>query len=87
MQADAADPEQEISKSLNLTPYSHVTPQWTERRRPVLFAPAALAKALSQKLVNMVGAMDFSVCKPGQSVVGICILLRWIHNVFTRYNH
>ncbi|XP_051905942.1 caspase recruitment domain-containing protein 11 isoform X2 [Hippocampus zosterae] len=61
---DAADPEREISKSLNLTPYSHVTPQRTERRRPVLIAPAALAKALSQKLVNMVGAMDFSVCKP-----------------------
>ncbi|XP_019732918.1 caspase recruitment domain-containing protein 11 isoform X2 [Hippocampus comes] len=61
---DAADPEREISKSLNLTPYSHVTPQWTERRRPVLFAPTALAKVLSQKLVNMVGAMDFSVCKP-----------------------
>uniref|UniRef100_A0A3Q2XL97 Caspase recruitment domain family member 11 n=1 Tax=Hippocampus comes TaxID=109280 RepID=A0A3Q2XL97_HIPCM len=63
-EADAADPEREISKSLNLTPYSHVTPQWTERRRPVLFAPTALAKVLSQKLVNMVGAMDFSVCKP-----------------------
>ncbi|XP_077396274.1 caspase recruitment domain-containing protein 11 isoform X2 [Festucalex cinctus] len=61
---DAVDPEGETSRSLNLTPYSNVTPQWTERRRPVLFTPTALARTLSQKLVYMGGVMDFSVCKP-----------------------
>ncbi|XP_061604219.1 caspase recruitment domain-containing protein 11 isoform X2 [Phyllopteryx taeniolatus] len=61
---DATDAEGDMSRSLNLIPYSHVTPQWTERKRPVLFTPTGLAKTLSQKLVNMGAAMDFSVCKP-----------------------
>ncbi|XP_057673405.1 caspase recruitment domain-containing protein 11 isoform X3 [Corythoichthys intestinalis] len=63
-EVDATDSEGEMSRNLNLIPYSHVTPRWTERRRPVLFTPTALAKTLSQKLVNMGGAVDFSVCKP-----------------------
>ncbi|XP_077590608.1 caspase recruitment domain-containing protein 11 isoform X2 [Stigmatopora nigra] len=61
---DSTDPEKEMSRSLNLIPYSHVTPRWTEKKRPVLFTPTALAQTLSQKLVNMGGALDFSICKP-----------------------
>ncbi|XP_028267172.1 caspase recruitment domain-containing protein 11 isoform X2 [Parambassis ranga] len=61
---DAADPDSELSRSLNLIPYSPVTPQRTQRRRPVLFSPAALAKTLIQKILNMGGAMDFNICKP-----------------------
>nr|XP_057905216.1 caspase recruitment domain-containing protein 11 isoform X2 [Doryrhamphus excisus] len=60
---DTTDADGDMSRSLNLTPYSHVTPQWTQKRRPVLFTPTALAKTLSQKLVNMGGAMDFSICQ------------------------
>uniref|UniRef100_A0A3B4ZSG4 Caspase recruitment domain family member 11 n=1 Tax=Stegastes partitus TaxID=144197 RepID=A0A3B4ZSG4_9TELE len=51
-------------KVLNLIPYSPVTPQRTQRRRPVLFSPAALAKTIIQKILNMGGAMDFTICKP-----------------------
>ncbi|XP_061740973.1 caspase recruitment domain-containing protein 11 isoform X5 [Nerophis ophidion] len=61
---DTTDPDGDMSRSLNLTPYSHVTPQRSQGRRPVLFTPTALAKTLSQKLVNMGGAMDFCICKP-----------------------
>ncbi|KAM3864459.1 caspase recruitment domain-containing protein 11 [Diretmus argenteus] len=61
---DTADPDSELSRSLTLIPYSHVTPQRTQRRRPVLFAPTALAKTLIQKILNMGGAMDFTICKP-----------------------
>ncbi|XP_008283939.1 caspase recruitment domain-containing protein 11 [Stegastes partitus] len=61
---DAADPDNELSRSLNLIPYSPVTPQRTQRRRPVLFSPAALAKTIIQKILNMGGAMDFTICKP-----------------------
>ncbi|KAF7651407.1 hypothetical protein LDENG_00111370 [Lucifuga dentata] len=60
---DAAEPDSDLS-SLNLIPYSTVTPQRTERRRPVLFTPVALAKTLIQKILNMGGAMDFNICKP-----------------------
>ncbi|XP_068605496.1 caspase recruitment domain-containing protein 11 [Brachionichthys hirsutus] len=61
---DAADPDSELSRSLNLIPYSHVTPQRSQRRRPVLFSPTVLAKTLIQKILNMGGAMDFNICKP-----------------------
>ncbi|XP_054892165.1 caspase recruitment domain-containing protein 11 isoform X2 [Poeciliopsis prolifica] len=63
-QEDTADPDNELSRSLNLIPYSPVTPQRTQRRRPVLFTPAALAKTIIQKILNMGAAMDFNICKP-----------------------
>ncbi|KAM9745126.1 caspase recruitment domain-containing protein 11 [Menidia menidia] len=61
---DAADPDNELSRGLNLIPYSSVLPQRTPRRRPVLFTPAALAKTIIQKILNMGAAMDFDICKP-----------------------
>ncbi|XP_028456431.1 caspase recruitment domain-containing protein 11 [Perca flavescens] len=61
---DAAEPDSELSRTLNLIPYSPVTPQRTQRRRPVLFSPSALAKTIIQKILNMGGAMDFNICKP-----------------------
>uniref|UniRef100_A0A8C9XXZ6 Caspase recruitment domain family member 11 n=1 Tax=Sander lucioperca TaxID=283035 RepID=A0A8C9XXZ6_SANLU len=61
---DTVDPDSELSRSLNLIPYSPVTPQRTQRRRPVLFSPSALAKTIIQKILNMGGAMDFNICKP-----------------------
>lgn len=63
---ESAEAENELSRSLNLVPYSHVTLQRTQRRRPVLFTPAALATTIIQKILNMGGAMDFNICKPGQ---------------------
>ncbi|XP_076020706.1 caspase recruitment domain-containing protein 11 isoform X2 [Genypterus blacodes] len=60
---DAADPDSDPSRSLNLIPYSLVTPQRTERRRPVLFTPAALAKCVIHKILNMGADMDFNPCK------------------------
>uniref|UniRef100_A0A674NL17 Caspase recruitment domain family, member 11 n=1 Tax=Takifugu rubripes TaxID=31033 RepID=A0A674NL17_TAKRU len=59
-----AEAESDLSRSLNLVPYSQVTLQRTQRRRPVLFAPAALSTTIIQKLLNMGGAMDFNICKP-----------------------
>lgn len=59
------DPESELSRNLSLAPYSLVRAVHCERRRPVLFAPAMLAKALVQKLLNSGGAMEFTMCKPG----------------------
>uniref|UniRef100_UPI0037E8A83C caspase recruitment domain-containing protein 11 n=1 Tax=Semicossyphus pulcher TaxID=241346 RepID=UPI0037E8A83C len=61
---DVADPDSELSRSLNLVPYSPVTPQRTQRKRPVLFTPTALAKTVIQKILNMGAAMDFDICKP-----------------------
>ncbi|KAK2833742.1 hypothetical protein Q5P01_017631 [Channa striata] len=61
---DAADPDSELSRGLNLVPYSPVTPQKTQRKRPVLFTPTALAKTIIQKILNMGGAMEFNICKP-----------------------
>ncbi|XP_072225262.1 caspase recruitment domain-containing protein 11 [Leuresthes tenuis] len=61
---DAADPDNDLSRGLNLIPYSSVTLQRTQRRRPVLFTPAALAKTIIQKMLNMGAAMDFNICKP-----------------------
>uniref|UniRef100_A0A8C7XMG7 Caspase recruitment domain family, member 11 n=1 Tax=Oryzias sinensis TaxID=183150 RepID=A0A8C7XMG7_9TELE len=51
-------------EGLNLIPYSPVTLQRTQRRRPVLFAPATLAKTIIQKILNMGAAMEFNICKP-----------------------
>ncbi|XP_037545383.1 caspase recruitment domain-containing protein 11 [Nematolebias whitei] len=63
-QEDIADQDNDLSRSLNLIPYSPVTPQRTQRRRPVLFTPTALAKTIIQKILNMGAAMDFNICKP-----------------------
>lgn len=61
---DTADPDNEFCRSLNLIPYSPVTPQKTQRRRPVLFTPTALAKTIINKILHTSGAMDFCGCKP-----------------------
>lgn len=66
-----------LSHSLNLIPYSQVTPQRTQRRRPVLFTPAALSTTIIQKILNMGGAMDFNICKPGK-----CWALLSLHLAF-----
>uniref|UniRef100_A0A667YMR9 Caspase recruitment domain family member 11 n=1 Tax=Myripristis murdjan TaxID=586833 RepID=A0A667YMR9_9TELE len=58
------EPDGDLSRGLNLIPYSPVTLQRTQRRRPVLFTPTALAKTIIQKILNMGGAMDFNICKP-----------------------
>ncbi|ELR62535.1 Caspase recruitment domain-containing protein 11, partial [Bos mutus] len=58
------DPESELGKNLSLIPYSLVRAFYCERRRPVLFTPTMLAKALVQKLLNSGGAMEFTMCKP-----------------------
>ncbi|XP_013868318.1 caspase recruitment domain-containing protein 11 isoform X2 [Austrofundulus limnaeus] len=63
-QEDNADQDNDLSRGLNLIPYSPVTPQRTQRRRPVLFTPTALAKTIIQKILNMGAAMDFNICKP-----------------------
>lgn len=60
------DPESELGKNLSLIPYSLVRAFYCERRRPVLFTPTMLAKALVQKLLNSGGAMEFTMCKPGE---------------------
>ncbi|RXM32539.1 Caspase recruitment domain-containing protein 11 [Acipenser ruthenus] len=58
------DPENDLNKSLNLIPYSHVTANHCQRKRPVLFWPTALAKTIVHKLLNAGGAMEFNMCKP-----------------------
>ncbi|KAF6080690.1 caspase recruitment domain family member 11 [Phyllostomus discolor] len=58
------DPESELSKNFSLVPYSLVRAVHCARRRPVLFTPTMLAKALVQKLLNSGGAMEFTMCKP-----------------------
>nr|XP_020014804.1 caspase recruitment domain-containing protein 11-like [Castor canadensis] len=57
------DPESEFSKNLSLAPYSLVRAVHCERRRPVVFTPTALAKALVQRLLNSGGALEFTICK------------------------
>ncbi|KAG9343004.1 hypothetical protein JZ751_015222 [Albula glossodonta] len=54
----------DLNKSLDLIPYSLVTPHHCKRKRPVLFAPNILAKAIVQKFLNLGGAMEFTMCKP-----------------------
>ncbi|XP_020782845.1 caspase recruitment domain-containing protein 11 isoform X2 [Boleophthalmus pectinirostris] len=61
---DTADPDNEFCRSLNLIPYSPVTPQKTQRRRPVLFTPITLAKTVINKILTTPGSVDFSNCKP-----------------------
>ncbi|MBN3272526.1 CAR11 protein, partial [Polyodon spathula] len=58
------DPENNLNKSLNLIPYSHVTAKHCQRKRPVLFWPTTLAKTIVHKLLNAGGAMEFNMCKP-----------------------
>ncbi|XP_040322796.1 caspase recruitment domain-containing protein 11-like [Herpailurus yagouaroundi] len=60
------DPESELGKNLSLIPYSLVRAFYCERRRPVLFTPTVLAKALVQKLLNSGGALELTMCKPGE---------------------
>ena len=60
------DPESELSKNFSLIPYSLVRAVHCERRRPVLFTPTMLAKALVQKLLNSGGALELTMCKPGE---------------------
>ncbi|XP_064178601.1 caspase recruitment domain-containing protein 11-like isoform X1 [Anguilla rostrata] len=59
-----SDAENDLSKSLNLIPYSPVSPHRSQRKRPVLFAPNILAKTIVQKFLNSGGAMEFNICKP-----------------------
>ncbi|KAJ8389673.1 hypothetical protein AAFF_G00115490 [Aldrovandia affinis] len=54
----------DLNKSLDLIPYSLVTPHHCKRKRPVLFAPNTLAKTIVQKFLNLGGAMEFTMCKP-----------------------
>uniref|UniRef100_A0A673NE77 Caspase recruitment domain-containing protein 11-like n=1 Tax=Sinocyclocheilus rhinocerous TaxID=307959 RepID=A0A673NE77_9TELE len=61
---DTSDPESDLNKSLNLIPYSLVTPHQCLRKRPVLFTPNILAKTIVQKFLNLGGAMEFNICKP-----------------------
>ncbi|KAI1884632.1 hypothetical protein AGOR_G00228380 [Albula goreensis] len=58
------DAVSDLNKSLDLIPYSLVTPHHCKRKRPVLFAPNILAKAIVQKFLNLGGAMEFTMCKP-----------------------
>uniref|UniRef100_A0A674DMX9 Caspase recruitment domain family member 11 n=1 Tax=Salmo trutta TaxID=8032 RepID=A0A674DMX9_SALTR len=61
---DCADPYSDVSRSVNLVPYSLVNPQRVQRKRPVLISPNSLARTIIQKILNMGGAMDFNICKP-----------------------
>lgn len=61
---DAADSDSDLSNGLNLIPYSPVTSQRTQRKRPVLFSPMALSKTITQKILGMVPATDFTTSKP-----------------------
>ncbi|KAL4624414.1 caspase recruitment domain-containing protein 11-like [Arapaima gigas] len=64
MKQDHSDPESDLNKSFNLIPYSLVTPYHCQRKRPVLFVPNTMAKAIVQKILNLGGAMEFDLCKP-----------------------
>ncbi|KAJ3601439.1 hypothetical protein NHX12_032407 [Muraenolepis orangiensis] len=57
------EPDVEMN-SLNLIPYSPVTPQRSQRRRPVLFTPATLAGVVLQRLLHTAGNLDLCLCKP-----------------------
>ncbi|XP_007525123.2 caspase recruitment domain-containing protein 11 [Erinaceus europaeus] len=63
-QQEEPEPEGEPGRNLSLVPYSLVRAVHCTRRRPVLFTPSLLAKALVQKVLNSGGAMEFTMCKP-----------------------
>ncbi|KAK6283317.1 hypothetical protein J4Q44_G00390940 [Coregonus suidteri] len=63
-QDDCADPDSDVSRGVSLVPYSLVSPQRVQRKRPVLISPTSLARTIIQKILNMGGAMDFNICKP-----------------------
>lgn len=65
---DAADSDSDLSNGLNLTAYSQVTSQRTQRKRPVVFNPAALSKTVIQKILGTGSATDFTAAKPGECV-------------------
>uniref|UniRef100_A0A674DNN6 Caspase recruitment domain family member 11 n=1 Tax=Salmo trutta TaxID=8032 RepID=A0A674DNN6_SALTR len=60
----SGNPSLDVSRSVNLVPYSLVNPQRVQRKRPVLISPNSLARTIIQKILNMGGAMDFNICKP-----------------------
>uniref|UniRef100_A0A8K9VCJ9 Caspase recruitment domain family, member 11 n=2 Tax=Oncorhynchus mykiss TaxID=8022 RepID=A0A8K9VCJ9_ONCMY len=60
---EADDPPNSAHR-VNLVPYSLVSPQRVQRKRPVLISPNSLARTIIQKILNMGGAMDFNICKP-----------------------
>ncbi|KAA0705471.1 Caspase recruitment domain-containing protein 11 CARD-containing MAGUK protein 1 [Triplophysa tibetana] len=64
LRPEDSDPESDLNKSLNLIPYSLVTPHTCQRKRPVFFTPNILAKTIVQKFLNLGGAMEFNICKP-----------------------
>ncbi|XP_018588256.1 caspase recruitment domain-containing protein 11 isoform X2 [Scleropages formosus] len=64
LKSEDLETENDLNRSLNLIPYSHVTPCHCQRKRPVLFAPNILAKTIVQKFLNLGGAMEFNICKP-----------------------
>ncbi|XP_071976920.1 caspase recruitment domain-containing protein 11 [Engystomops pustulosus] len=61
---DDLEQDNDITKSLNLVPYSSVHKVHVEKRRPILFAPNTLAKTIIQRLLNSIGALEFNICKP-----------------------
>ncbi|KAL0992493.1 hypothetical protein UPYG_G00094010 [Umbra pygmaea] len=63
-QDECVDPEGDMSRSMSLVPYSLVSPQRVQRKRPVIFSPTSLARTIIQRILNMGGAMDFNICKP-----------------------
>jgi len=52
-----------------------VTPHHCQRKRPILFTPNILAKTIVQKFLNLGGAMEFNICKPGKNSWKMFILL------------
>ncbi|XP_069839736.1 caspase recruitment domain-containing protein 11 isoform X2 [Dendropsophus ebraccatus] len=65
---DDLEQDNDITKGLDLVPYSLVHPVHVEKRRPVLFAPSTLAKTIIQKLLNSSGALEFNICKPESGI-------------------
>uniref|UniRef100_A0AAV2KFY9 CARD domain-containing protein n=1 Tax=Knipowitschia caucasica TaxID=637954 RepID=A0AAV2KFY9_KNICA len=63
LRPEDANPDNDSCRSLNLIPYSPVTLQKTQRRRPVLFTPFALAKTIINRILSTAGGTDFSGCK------------------------
>lgn len=68
--ADVADSDSDLSNALNLTAYSQVTSQRTQRKRPVVFNPMVLSKTVIQKILGTGSATDFTAAKPGECASG-----------------